>query len=289
MSSPYLVLLRLKTLSVALAPLCLSQFLAYQTAYFNLAIALLVLLCGVSLQLVSNVANDYFDHQNGFDTAQRLGPLRVSQQGLLSSQQVKRVMLILLVLALASGLVLILYRSIYLLLAGAGAVVLAFWYSASSKSLASLGLGEVTVFLVFGPLALMGGFYVQTGFINLSSFYFSLSFGLLAAALMLVNNTRDYESDKACGKRTLVVRYLGPEYGRFTYIASLLFAGLVNVLVLQSLGLAAVFSIAAVLAYLPLGILMRVLPPAQLQLLMPLTTATVLLTSLALMIDLSLG
>lgn len=213
---------RPKTLVAAVSPLLLSQVLAWRfQAEFSFLLALIILICGILLQISANLANDYFDFVKGIDNDERLGPARVTQQGLVSAEQIKVAISICLSGACLSGLYLVWSSGWVLLLLGLICVIAALAYSGGRYSLASLGLGEISVFIFFGWVAVAGGYYVQAGSLPLWICIPGSQMGFLAAAIMLVNNIRDYSSDKAAGKNTLIVRLEKPSRGKKLYCLAL--------------------------------------------------------------------
>jgi len=219
----WLIAIRPKTLSASIAPILLSQVLAWHYASsFSWFLALTIFACALLLQISVNLANDYFDDKAGIDTAQRLGPARAIQTGLLTQQQVKRGMIVSLLSACIIGLGLIIHGGFFYLILGLLSVAGVLAYSAGPKPLASHALGEIAVFVFFGPIAVMGGFYLQVkGGIETSALpellSYSAQMGLLAAAIMLVNNIRDIPTDSIAGKHTLAIA-LGSSASKILYI-----------------------------------------------------------------------
>lgn len=198
-----------------------------QVLWGRLALALLVAL---TLQIAVNFANDYFDGVRGVDTEDRVGPRRLVASGIVSPSQMKRGMAVALGVAAIAGLALAAMAGGELLLVGAAALLAAVGYSGGPKPYASAGLGEVFVFVFFGVVATAGSAYVQDERLTALALVASLPMGLLATALLVVNNLRDIFTDTAAGKVTLAVR-LGDAGTRRLYL--LLLAGaLVSVPVL---------------------------------------------------------
>lgn len=221
--------IRAKTLTVALAVVVLSQSLAWHDMQslqqqalhgqtLDYFLALIILACCLFLQISVNLANDYFDGLAGIDTPQRLGPQRATQSGLIKPITMRNAIFLTTFLACIFGLYLIVKGGWVFFVLGLLSLWGVYAYSGGKKPLASLGLGEVTVFLYFGYLATMASYVLQTGYFNSSLFFPATQIGLLISAIMLVNNIRDIESDKAAGKNTLAVR-LGGSYARKLYCA----------------------------------------------------------------------
>jgi 1,4-dihydroxy-2-naphthoate octaprenyltransferase len=212
----WLLAIRLRTLPAAIGPLLLGNMLAIGLESFSVTIALLCLCCGLLLQISVNLANDYFDDVNGIDTHERLGPVRVTQAGLITPSAMRK--------AIASGLIAAFFVGAYLIFMGgwpigllaAACILAALCYSGGPYPLASHGLGEVTVFIFFGLVAVVGSFYLQSGTTDVTSWLLGAAVGLLNAAIMLVNNTRDIDTDAKAGKRTIAVR-MGQGQARVLY------------------------------------------------------------------------
>lgn len=173
---------------------------------FDWLIAIASMLCAVMLQIAVNLANDYFDYKSGVDTDERLGPTRVTQQGLLSPTAVRNAMILCLVIAVAIGQYLIYVGGWPIALLALFAVLGALGYSGGPYPLASHGLGELAAFIYFGLVAVVGSYYIQVGDTSVAAWLLGSALGCLNAAIMLVNNTRDHATDVKAHKRTLVVR-----------------------------------------------------------------------------------
>lgn len=214
--------IRIKTLPAVIAPIILSQFLAWEAQErFSWLIALTIFICALLLQIAVNLANDVFDYESGVDSAARLGPPRATQSGWLSPVQMKFGLALVLSLACMTGLVLVYWGGWLYLLLGLLSVLAALAYSGGPYPLASNALGEVTVFLFFGLLAVAGGFHLQTGKVTCYVASMAVCMGSMTAAIMLVNNLRDFYTDSAAGKHTLVVQ-IGQRYTRVLYLCLLL-------------------------------------------------------------------
>jgi len=200
--------IRPKTLPAAIAPVAVGAAVAFSDGQFVLLSAGCCLLAALLLQIGVNLANDYFDCRNNIDTGERLGPVRVTQSGLLSSLAVKRGMIS--CLALAGLVFLFLARiagppALAVVAIGAVSVLAALAYSGGPFPLASNGLGEVFVFLFFGLAAVGGTYYIQAGWVTWPVMLAAVPPGLLITAIMVVNNLRDIETDRRAGKKTLAV------------------------------------------------------------------------------------
>lgn len=213
---------RPRTLPAALAPVAVGTALAFAVGQFRLGPAAAALLGALLLQIGVNLANDYFDFQAGIDTPERLGPLRVTQSGLLAPETVKLGMIFTFCLAGLVCLYLIAVAGWPVMLIGVAAVLSALGYSGGPYPLASHGLADFFVFLFFGLVAVGGTFYVQTLQLSAQVFWAATPVGFLITAILVVNNLRDIATDSKTGKHTLAVR-LGPQGARLEY--ALLVAG----------------------------------------------------------------
>ncbi|MFZ7109247.1 1,4-dihydroxy-2-naphthoate polyprenyltransferase [Avibacterium avium] len=220
---------RPKTLPLAAASIVMGAALAYWDHKFSWQISLLCLITTLLLQILSNFANDYGDHQKGSDTAERIGPLRGIQHGVISAQQLKKGLIVVILASLFFGFLLIgiAYQSYADLLAfsllGGLAIIAAITYTVGAKPYGYMGLGDISVLLFFGILGVCGTYYLQAHQLNLMIFLPALATGLFATAVLNINNLRDIEQDKKAGKNTLAVR-LGAKNGRI-YHCTLLAVG----------------------------------------------------------------
>ncbi|MDH3752765.1 MAG: 1,4-dihydroxy-2-naphthoate polyprenyltransferase [Acidimicrobiia bacterium] len=176
--------------------------------------ALAVSLC---LQVAVNYANDYSDGVRGTDDERRVGPQRLVGSGLVAPGPVKRAAVLFLGLAGAIGLALAAAAGWELLIVGAASMAAAWFYTGGSKPYGYLGLGEVFVFVFFGLVATVGSAYVQVESIRGVALAAAVPVGLVATALLVVNNLRDIPGDTLVGKRTLAVR-LGDDRTRYLYV-----------------------------------------------------------------------
>ncbi len=218
----WLLAVRPRTLPAAVAPVLVGSALAQASGSFRPLPALLALAVALLLQVGVNLANDYFDGLRGVDGPDRQGPVRVTQSGLISHRRVRAAMSVVLLAAAAAGLGLVWLAGWPVLLAGLAALLAALAYSGGPWPLASHGLGDVCVFLFFGPVAVCGTFFVQALRLETPVFLAAFPVGLMITAILAVNNLRDIASDRRAGKITLAVR-LGPAATRAEYL--LLVAG----------------------------------------------------------------
>lgn len=198
--------IRPKTLPAAAAPVAVGTAVALLDGVFAGVPAIAAFLGALLLQIAVNLANDYFDAKNSIDSEERLGPVRVTQSGLIPAGQVKGAMILTLVAAGLVFLCLTTVGGLAIFLVGVASVLAALAYSGGPYPLASHGLGELFVFIFFGLVAVCGTYWVQA--VDLSWLVVVASFppGLLVSAIMVVNNLRDRETDVKAGKNTLAVR-----------------------------------------------------------------------------------
>ena len=212
---------RPKTLPLALASIFTGSALGYwaNPQGFNGLVMALCLLTTILLQVLSNFANDYGDHQKGSDTEERLGPIRGIQKGTISEKELKWGLILMVVASFLSGsfLIGIAYESLADLFAFAGlgilAIVAAITYTVGVKPYGYMGLGDISVLVFFGLLGVGGTYYLQTHSIDSHIILPAIGSGLLASAVLNINNLRDIEQDAKAGKNTLAVR-LGAYKGR---------------------------------------------------------------------------
>jgi len=222
---------RPKTLPLALATILTGSALAYRAGHFHWGITILCLLTTLFLQVLSNFANDYGDHQKGSDTAERIGPLRGIQQGAISATQLKKGLYVMIALSFFCGALLIgiAYQNVSDLIAfsllGVLAIVAAITYTVGNKPYGYLGLGDISVLIFFGLLGIGGTYYLQVHDFSAVILLPAVASGLLATAVLNINNLRDIEQDRKAGKNTLAVR-LGPHNGRIYHCILLAVAAL---------------------------------------------------------------
>jgi len=172
----------------------------------DLVPALAALTVALLLQIGANLANDVADFQRGVDTQERLGPLRVTQGGLIPPRQIVMATVAVLMAAAVPGLYLVWRGGPGLAVLGLIAITAAVTYTAGPKPFGYLGLGELFVFFFFGPVAVAGTAFVMTYHLTRLALLASISMGCLVTAILVVNNLRDIDTDRVAGKRTLAVR-----------------------------------------------------------------------------------
>jgi 1,4-dihydroxy-2-naphthoate polyprenyltransferase len=219
----WLLAIRPKTLPAAGAGVVVGSALAWSDGLFSAGPAAAALLIALLLQIGSNLANDVYDTERGADTAERKGPLRVTQAGLLTPRQVKAGMLIVFSSAFALGLYLTFMQGWIVLVIGIAAIIAAIAYTGGPYPLGYHGLGEIFVFIFFGLAAVAGTYFVQTGLTTPLVWLMSIPIGLIITALLVVNNLRDIKEDATAGKRTLAVR-IGAAGTRAEYLVCMVVA-----------------------------------------------------------------
>lgn len=170
-------------------------------------VAAVTLLCGVSLQVLSNLINDYYDFRRGSDKAGRVGPSRALAEGLVAEVQMRRACLIALGLSVAEGIYLVLTGGWVILAIGVLSIFFAWIYTATPHSLSYLGIADIVCFLFYGPVATVGTAWLQTGRFSLTALLLGCVCGCVAVCVLATNNIRDIEDDRAVGKRTFPVRF----------------------------------------------------------------------------------
>jgi len=214
----WLMAARPKTLPIGLAPVLVGTALADTAGVFHPLRFVAALLGALFIQVGANLSNDYSDARRGADTDDRLGPVRVTAGGLVPPRQVLIATYATFALAILCGVYLIAVAGWQLLLVGAASIVAGVLYTGGPRPYGYEGLGELFVFLFFGIVAVAGSFFVQTEQLVWEAFALAVPVGLLASAVLVVNNVRDLETDRRAGKRTLAVR-LGRERTRSLYAA----------------------------------------------------------------------
>lgn len=201
----WLLAARPKTLPAALAPVLVGAALAFHDGVFAPLPALAAALGALLLQIGSNFANDYFDFFKGADTADRLGPVRVTASGLISPGQLRWGMVAVFGLAALIGLYLIAVGGWPILAIGVTSILAAILYTGGPFPFGYYGLGDLFVFLFFGLVAVCGTYFVQALTLTVAVVMGAVPTGLLITAILVVNNLRDIETDARAGKRTLAV------------------------------------------------------------------------------------
>ena len=218
---------RPRTLPAALAPVLVGTAAAWHQLQdvtsdpgdaFRWGAFVAALIGAIFIQIGTNLANDYSDAKRGADTVDRLGPVRVTASGLAAPKRVLHATWAAFAIAAVAGVYLAFEVGPEILVIGVLSITAGVLYTGGPKPYGYEGLGEVFVFVFFGLVAVNGSYYVQLEQIDLAPVLLSIPVGLLSAAILVVNNVRDIDTDRRAGKRTLAVR-LGRERTRTLYAA----------------------------------------------------------------------
>lgn len=239
---------RPKTLWAAISPVIIGTAMAYGDGKVHWLSAMCAALGAIFIQIGTNFANDYFDFKHGADHKDRLGPIRVTQAGLVKPQTMKYAIILVFSLAVLVGLYLIWRGGWPVVIIGVLSILFGILYTAGPYPLGYNGLGDIFVLLFFGIIAVAGTYYVQALQINMLILLAGLSPGLFSMAILTVNNLRDIHTDKKAGKKTLAVRF-GENFARWEYLASVLIACLIPI-VLYFLTSSHFYALAASMVFL---------------------------------------
>lgn len=275
---PWLHAIRPRTLPAGAVPVVVGTALALGDGAFHAYAAFAALAVALLLQVATNLANDYWDHKKGADTPDRQGRPRVVASGLIPGHRVRNTALALFFMAGLVGLSLVPRAGWEIVLVGAVCMIAGLLYTAGPRPLGYNGLGDLSVFLFFGPVAVVGTYYVQALQINAWVLLASIPVGALATAILVVNNLRDLHTDKAAGKNTLAV-LIGPTGSRTEYLALVALAYAVPVVLAIQ---AQAWGLLLPLASLPLAVLLvvrlwRIQEPGGMNLLLERTAMLLLL------------
>lgn len=227
--STWILAARPKTLWAAVAPVLIGTAMAYERGAVAWIAAFAALFGAIMIQVGANFANDYFDCKKGADAHNRLGPLRVTQAGLVKPGTMKAATVIAFSLASAAGIYLVCRAGWPIAVIGVLSVAFGVLYTAGPYPLGYIGLGDIFVLIFFGPVAVGGTYYVQTLNIDAVVLLAGVAPGLFSTAILTVNNLRDMDGDKVTGKKTLAVRF-GVNFARMEYLLCILIASSMPVL-----------------------------------------------------------
>jgi 1,4-dihydroxy-2-naphthoate polyprenyltransferase len=230
----WLLVARPRTLPAAVAPVLVGTALAGSEDVFRALPFVAALVGSVFIQIGTNLSNDYSDARRGADTEDRLGPVRVTAGGLMPPRRVLVGTYVAFGVAVAAGLYLAAVAGWELLVVGAASILAGVLYTGGPRPYGYEGLGELFVFLFFGIVAVVGSYFVQTEELRWEAFALAVPVGLLAAAILVVNNVRDIDTDRRAGKRTLAVK-LGRERARALFSAMVIVSFVVPPLLVWSL------------------------------------------------------
>ncbi|HSI06285.1 MAG: 1,4-dihydroxy-2-naphthoate polyprenyltransferase [Myxococcota bacterium] len=208
---------RPRTLPAAVTPVLVGSALAYSDGVFHAGYAALAAVGAVLIQVGTNLFNDYADFKRGADTAERLGPARVTQRGWVTPRAVLIAAVLAFALAMLVGVALVARGGWPIVAIGLASVACGFLYTGGPAPLAYLGIADLFVFAFFGLVAVGGTYYVQALRLAETALYAGAALGALCTAVLVVNNLRDRVGDARAGKRTLAVRF-GARFARGEYV-----------------------------------------------------------------------
>ncbi len=195
---------RPKTLTAACGPVILGTALAYnQTQSISILIFVLTLLAALSMQIGTNLVNDYYDAIRGTDSDDRLGPTRVTQTGLIEPSKVRLGFIACFVFAILISVYLMMVGGWTIIIMGICCILAAYCYTGGPFPFSHYALGELFALIFFGPVAVWGTYFLQHQSFNLEVIVLGLGPGLISAAIMSINNLRDIKSDRRAGKVTV--------------------------------------------------------------------------------------
>lgn len=212
----WIAAMRPKTLPASVAPIALGGALAAHDGVFDVWLAAAAVGTALFLQLASNLANDYFDYVKGTDGPDRLGPPRACQMGWIPPRHVAWATAAMVVGACVTGGYLLMHADWVLATVGVAAIVSAIAYTGGPYPLGYLGLGDALVFIFFGPVAVVGTYWLQARHVSTGAVVGGVAMGALVTAILVVNNLRDRVGDARSGKKTMAVR-LGARRTRLQY------------------------------------------------------------------------
>ena len=219
----WLLAARVRTLPAAVAPVLVGSAAAYR-AHGLAWLPALAAICGaIAIQIGANFANDVYDAEKGADGPNRVGPPRAVASGWISASAMKSAMIAVFALAMLIGGYLTAHAGWPVVAIGLASIAAGIAYTGGPYPLGYNGLGDIFVFLFFGPVAVLGTMYVQLHRFDWVAVLASIGVGALATAILVVNNLRDADTDVAVGKRTVVVRF-GKRFAYGEYVAMLVLA-----------------------------------------------------------------
>ena len=255
---PWLSAIRLRTLPLSVSGIIIGTCFAYYNGFFNIFILILAILTTISLQILSNLANDYGDGVKGTDNANRVGPERAIQSGSITPDQMFEaikiniliiILLVFLLIYASFGTGHFLYTLLFIGLAGFS-VYAAMSYTIGNKAYGYKGLGDLFVFVFFGFVSVVGSYFLYTRNLSHQVFLPAITVGLLSVGVLNLNNMRDIDSDKQSNKLTLAVK-MGHKKSKI-YHLFLIIGAIVSSLLFVILYYSSFFNLLCVLAYIPL-------------------------------------
>ena len=247
----WIIAIRLKTLPAAISPVLLGSSLSYKYGYFSSLIFFMTLFAAILIQIGTNFANDVYDFEKGTDRDDRLGPIRATQAGLISPKKMKVSMLGTFSIAILVGCYLAWIGGLPIVFIGIASIIAGIAYTGGPYPLGYNGFGELFVFLFFGIIAVPGTYFLQAGTFTYLSIWLGSCMGMLSAAILVVNNIRDIDTDKVTGKKTLAV-YFGILFSYIEFIILIICPYLILLYLIINKDLAS--SIYIVFLSLPIGL-----------------------------------
>lgn len=249
----YILASRPKTWIASLSPVLIGTAYAAREQDVQISVFLLALFFSFLIQVGTNFANDYFDYMNGADNANRIGPKRATQEGWISPRAMLRASLTVFGSAFLIAAPLMGIAGLWSVPLAALCIFFGIAYTGGPKPLGYMGLGELLVFIFYGPVAVCGSYFLQTGSFNVPILLASLAPGLLCCSILIANNLRDERSDRAARKKTLIVRF-GRRFGSWEYTFSIAAAAAVPLILVWFYGAPIALASAALIfpASLPL-------------------------------------
>lgn len=222
---------RPKTLSASVAPVLMGGAIALGDGLFHAFSFFVALICAILIQIGTNFANDYHDFLKGADK-NRVGPTRATASGLIKPEHMRLAYMLVFSCVALLGCYLVYRAGWPILLIGICSIFFGIIYTAGPFSLAYVGLGDIFVLFFFGPIAVLGSYYVQTLSFSLVALIAGFGPGLLSCAMLCINNLRDLYEDEKVGKKTLAVRF-GARFAKAQYVSTIMLAVCVPVLAYQ--------------------------------------------------------
>jgi 1,4-dihydroxy-2-naphthoate polyprenyltransferase len=217
----WIIASRPRTLPAAVVPVIVGSAAAASDNKFIFLFALIALACSLLIQIGTNFTNDLYDYLKGADNEKRKGPLRVMVNGLITVTEMKAGIAIVFLTAFVLGLYLVYTGGFFVLVIGIASILAGIAYTAGPYPLAYNGLGDLFVFMFFGVVGTVGTYFVQAHTLSYLPFLCSIPVGALITNILVVNNYRDIDEDKAANKFTLAVKW-GKEFTRYQFIFLLL-------------------------------------------------------------------
>ena len=203
--SPWILAARPITLVASIIPI-ISAMLILPNSLFKVNIFIWTLVAAIIIQVVTNYINDLLDFLKGADK-NRIGPQRMLQAGLITENQMKKTILWLICIGIISGIPLVIQGGYTIIIIGLTSFLFAYLYTGGPYPLAYNGLGDIFVFIYFGLIAVLGSYFLQTSYIDNNATYLAISIGAKNVLLLIINNIRDYQTDKTANKKTLIVLF----------------------------------------------------------------------------------